>query len=246
MTWICRNCETENTERDHKCHICGHLRDCGITPVINDFYSIPESTEIGKPITITWSVENADAVECVFFNEKDLLWDSWDGLPLVGEKVISCIDEILYPTLIASNRYGFSKKKIKVIVESNRSNVANRLDLLNVISRALEEGDDQIERECFLSTVHERFQDGRFISRSFVNRAINMVFSNNRTDLCVSITPSLTSKNATLVALNPSSGYYVGGDADYTFQVIYDEYGTISSFILERHDTGISIKYFNG
>lgn len=62
MSWICRNCETENSDELDVCEVCETH-----APLIVDFQY--DKVLSGKPITVRWKTENCDSVSICYKGE---------------------------------------------------------------------------------------------------------------------------------------------------------------------------------
>jgi hypothetical protein len=95
----------------------------------------------------------------------------------------------------------------------------------------------------FNSSVHSRYEYGNLITESSVNRVVSLTFKQERTEVLVSISPSLSPKNAYRVAEVDGQTTYRGYDPDYQFSVRLDLFDEVEQFILEMPNRGLKIVY---
>lgn len=69
----------------------------------------------------------------------------------------------------------------------------------------------------FVSTRHERYEGGRFVTESKVDRRIEIQFTDDRERVLVAIEPTLTPKQAYLVSADGGEFCFRGADPDYRF-----------------------------
>ena len=96
----------------------------------------------------------------------------------------------------------------------------------------------------FSSSSHIRYENGRAVSKSNVDRQISLTFSNDRQHLLVTITPSLSPKEANLKSQLDSRLIYKGIDPEYKFEVVFDEFDDVCGFSVELIDRKIKLEYF--
>jgi hypothetical protein len=108
----------------------------------------------------------------------------------------------------------------------------------------------KLEIERFDSSSHTREQFGQLVSKSEVNRKVEIIFSENKRTILVSIaTPELgvlgglSEKKAILEIENEHNKVYRGIDPDYRFTIVYDRFGTIEEFILDILTRSLRIIY---
>ncbi|WP_430932188.1 hypothetical protein [Saccharicrinis sp. 156] len=95
----------------------------------------------------------------------------------------------------------------------------------------------------FYSQRHERFEQGFKVSESDVERNVNVNFFNDRSEVIISIEPTLSAKKAHLVSSQNGVLNYTGADPDYLFELHLDTYDEIEHFILELPNRHLKIHY---
>lgn len=105
----------------------------------------------------------------------------------------------------------------------------------------IDENDLTVER--FDSSSHTREEFGQFVSKSDVNRKVELMFKDDKRTLNVRISESLSDKKAILVSSKENRKVYIGTDPDYKFTIVYDAFGTIEEFILELLPRNLRITY---
>lgn len=105
------------------------------------------------------------------------------------------------------------------------------------------QGSTQCERIDFFSDNHTRYENNHYVNSSEVDRQISLVFTNNRRSLAVSITPSLSRKEASFLRKEGKDLYYVGTDPDYSFVVRINENDEVELFILILKSKSLKIEY---
>lgn len=96
----------------------------------------------------------------------------------------------------------------------------------------------------FASSFHVRYENGILASKSDADRQISLTFTNDRKNMTVRITPSLSLKEARLENRIDSHLVYRGVDPDYRFDVIFDEWGDVGGFSLELASRRLKLDYF--
>ena len=96
----------------------------------------------------------------------------------------------------------------------------------------------------FASSLHERYENGILVSKSDVDRQISLTFTNDRRNMTVRITPSLSLKEARLENRFDSRLVYRGVDPDYRFEVVFNEWGDVGVFSLELKSRCLKLDYF--
>lgn len=96
----------------------------------------------------------------------------------------------------------------------------------------------------FLSKSHDRFERGIKVSSSKVDRLIKLDFIENKHQVEVSISPSLSPKTARLVK-KEENGYllYRGDDPDYQFEIYFDDLEDVERFVLKLLPRSLKIEY---
>jgi hypothetical protein len=103
---------------------------------------------------------------------------------------------------------------------------------------------DNTESETilFYSTKHNRYENYQLVSSSEVERTINLKLKEN--ELLVTIAPTLSAKEATLVSENNGVKSYLGNDPDYRFSITFDDFDEVVEFCLEMPNRNLRIEYY--
>jgi len=101
----------------------------------------------------------------------------------------------------------------------------------------------ELENITFYSTVHRRYESDEIVSESPAERVVNLVFTNNRKDVLVSVEPTLSAKAANLASTNSNVSIYNGVDPDYRFTIEFDLFGEVDKFTMELLPRELKIIY---
>jgi hypothetical protein len=105
--------------------------------------------------------------------------------------------------------------------------------------------DDQ-ERKVlrFDSSYHERYEAKKFISKSDVDRKVLINLSTDFKNAQISVSETLSNKEANLISKNENIYIYLGTDPDFMFKLYLDSYNNVEQFSIIRIDRNIEIIYF--
>lgn len=105
-------------------------------------------------------------------------------------------------------------------------------------------GNSNLEHFEYISSFHKRFEYGALTEQSEVDRLISLSFRENKTKMAVTITPSLTRKEARLVKRNGDVLIYEGTDPDYLFEIHFDSFDEVNFFALDLKPRHLRLEYY--
>lgn len=95
----------------------------------------------------------------------------------------------------------------------------------------------------FLSSNHQRFENGVQLTHDFVPRIILLDYSPNGLRLTISIVPTLSPKSAVFQRDVNNVLYYKGDDPDYRFEVETGSNNAIKRVSVIRVDRNLELKF---
>jgi hypothetical protein len=101
----------------------------------------------------------------------------------------------------------------------------------------------ELENVTFYSTIHRRYEHNELVTESQAERVVNLVFTNNRKEVLISVEPTLSAKAANLTSTNSNISIYNGTDPDYRFTIEFDQFSEISQFTMELLPRELKIIY---
>ena len=111
-------------------------------------------------------------------------------------------------------------------------------------NHGIEIDEGNYEPATFYSTKHERYENGNFSSVSEIERTIRLNFSTDKSELVVSIEPSLSPKKSFLKKEKTNKFIYQGTDPDYVFNVYFGDFGEVTKFTLKMPTRNLKIVYY--
>lgn len=105
---------------------------------------------------------------------------------------------------------------------------------------------DEIEiiTETYNSSFHKRYERNILVSESAVERIVKIIFSEDKKECLLSISPSLSEKKAYLKSTVNNSHTYIGSDPDYKFVITFDFLDSIEHVSLILTNRNVRIEYF--
>lgn len=99
--------------------------------------------------------------------------------------------------------------------------------------------------QTFYSTSHKRYEKEILVADTKADRTINLSFiGSRRSDVLISIEPTLSPKKARLLSESNSILKYEGYDPDYRFIVEFGTFDEIEKFVLEMPNRELRIEYY--
>lgn len=103
----------------------------------------------------------------------------------------------------------------------------------------------QTDVYVFNSSNHKRYEFNNLVNHSTnAERIIKLSFSENKTEITVSIEPSLSMKKGRLNNKNGNMLTYIGYDTDYLFHICFDRFEEVDSFTLELPNRALKLEYY--
>ena len=105
---------------------------------------------------------------------------------------------------------------------------------------------DSVEEDAivFYSRKHERYERGVLVSQSEVQRVVHVNWMKEKSELVVSIEPSLSAKKGFIKENKGNVLIYRGADPDYEFELTLDVYDGVEGFKLRMPNRGLELIYF--
>lgn len=104
--------------------------------------------------------------------------------------------------------------------------------------------DIEVITETFNSSFHKRYENNILVSESAVERIIKIVFSEDKKECLLRISPTLSEKKAHLKSSINNNYTYVGSDPDYKFVITFDFLDNIEHVTLILNNRNVRIEYF--
>lgn len=98
--------------------------------------------------------------------------------------------------------------------------------------------------ETYSSSYHKRYENDIFISESAVERIVKIIFSEDKKECLLGISPSLSEKKAYLKNVENNIYTYIGSDPDYKFVITFDFLDSIEHVTLILNHRNVRIEYF--
>jgi len=98
--------------------------------------------------------------------------------------------------------------------------------------------------ETYNSSFHKRYENNVFNSESEVERIIKIVFSDDKKECLLGISPSLSEKKAYLDNVDNNIYTYLGSDPNYKFVIVFDFLDNIEHVTLILTNRNVRIEYF--
>jgi hypothetical protein len=98
--------------------------------------------------------------------------------------------------------------------------------------------------ETYNSSFHKRYENNVFISESVVERIIKILFSDDKKECLLGISPTLSEKKAYLKTTENNIYTYIGSDPDYKFVITFDFLDNIEHVTLILTNRNVRIEYF--
>ena len=111
-------------------------------------------------------------------------------------------------------------------------------------NHGIEIDEGNYETATFYSTKHKRYENDNLTSESEIERTIRLNFSTDKSELVVSIEPSLSPKKSFLKKEKSNKFIYHGTDPDYVFNVYFGDFGEVLKFTLKMPNRNLKIVYF--
>lgn len=111
-------------------------------------------------------------------------------------------------------------------------------------NHGIEIDEGSYEIATFYSTKHKRYENDNLTSESEIERTIRLNFSTDKSELVVSIEPSLSPKKSFLKEQKSNKFIYHGTDPDYVFNVYFGDFGEVIKFTLKMPNRNLKIVYF--
>lgn len=93
------------------------------------------------------------------------------------------------------------------------------------------------------SSYHRRYENDVFISESQVPRSIKILLLEENM-IQISISPTLSNKNAVLVNSKSNFKEYLGTDPDFFFRLFFDSFGNLERLVMIRTDRNLLLEYY--
>ncbi|WP_027137217.1 hypothetical protein [Gaetbulibacter saemankumensis] len=98
--------------------------------------------------------------------------------------------------------------------------------------------------ETYNSSFHKRYENNAFTSESAVERIIKIIFSEDKKECLLSISPTLSEKKAYLKTTENNRYTYIGSDPDYKFVITFDFLDNVEHVTLILTHRNVRIEYF--
>ncbi len=96
----------------------------------------------------------------------------------------------------------------------------------------------------FMSVEHNRYHNSQLVSSSKVDRNISVKCWNNREDMSIEITPSLSLKRGRLEKILGKLYLYRGVDPDYLFEIKFNQFDEIEYVSVTLQSRGLKLSFY--